>query len=288
MEDLASTPEETALGFAFQAEHKTHLAPPYLKSAEEFRAGLDDVQNLPELLARQELRDDLLTAVGISAKAKKYFTSPSAISHLEKVLLPILARSDRWRDELFQRFLLTSGDSLGGQMRNVIGKIGGDKFIDEVLNQLSLSDEPVVISRSKTGKVTSIGWENRLLLLDSKPKWIDKNVDAILLNSESNESVSDLRENPNVVLACGEIKGGADPAGSDEHWKTAQTALLRIADRFDEKEITRPILFFLGLAIEKSVSISIADEMQRGKLDYAANLARPQQVADLVNRILDI
>jgi len=38
------------------------------------------------------------------------------------------------------------------------------------------------------------------------------------------------RSAPVDMIWSGEIKGGADPAGSDEHWKTATQALNRILE----------------------------------------------------------
>ena len=41
-------------------------------------------------------------------------------------------------------------------------------------------------------------------------------------------------------LALGELKGGIDPAGADEHWKTANSALGRIRKAFARKGCNRP------------------------------------------------
>ena len=38
-----------------------------------------------------------------------------------------------------------------------------------------------------------------------------------------------LLKNPGYYLACGELKSGNDPAGGDEHWKTAWAAFDRYA-----------------------------------------------------------
>ena len=56
------------------------------------------------------------------------------------------------------------------------------------------------------------------------------------------------QDNPftGVLLALGELKGGIDPAGADEHWKTARTALQRINDGFAGTGIQT---LFIGAAI---------------------------------------
>jgi hypothetical protein len=46
----------------------------------------------------------------------------------------------------------------------------------------------------------------------------------------------------------GELKGGIDPAGADEHWKTARTALQRIDDAF-RKISKRPYTFLALLGL---------------------------------------
>ena len=55
---------------------------------------------------------------------------------------------------------------------------------------------------------------------------------------------------PEIIIALGELKAGFDPAGADERWKTANSALDRIRKGF--RAITKqPQLFFVGAAIER-------------------------------------
>ena len=35
----------------------------------------------------------------------------------------------------------------------------------------------------------------------------------------------------------GELKGGIDPAGADEHWKTGNSALVRIRKAFEDYQV---------------------------------------------------
>ena len=64
---------------------------------------------------------------------------------------------------------------------------------------------------------------------------------ARLLGGSSPETLH--VENPKHYLACGELKGGIDPAGADEHWKTAGKALSagQIAEisGLDRKEVDK-------------------------------------------------
>lgn len=88
-------------------------------------------------------------------------------------------------------------------------------------------------------------------------------------------------------LACGELKGGIDPAGADEHWKTARSALDRVATVFASQP-ENPALFFIGAAIEEAMAVELFDWLQSGKLRYAANLTVPQQVADLISWLVSL
>jgi type II restriction enzyme len=83
--------------------------------------------------------------------------------------------------------------------------------------------------------------------------------------------------NANAYIAFGELKGGIDPAGADEHWKTATTVLKRIHDAFD-LEGFRPSKFFIGAAIEEKMSTEIWYMLETGYLDNAANLTNDAQM----------
>ena len=91
-----------------------------------------------------------------------------------------------------------------------------------------------------------------------------------------------LREN---YILCGELKGGIDPAGADEHWKTARSALDRIAESFATQA---PELVFIGAAIEESMAQEIIQRMEDGKLAGVANLCKSQQIERLVNWLVEL
>ena len=119
-----------------------------------------------------------------------------------------------------------------------------------------------------------------MLLFDKKPRFIDNNVDVILLNTSDGALPRRERlERKDAYLACGEWKGGIDPTGADEHWKTASSALERIRRKF--RGSSPPALFFVGAAIETAMAKEIFSQLQRGRLTYAANFTVPEQVADL-------
>jgi hypothetical protein len=80
------------------------------------------------------------------------------------------------------------------------------------------------------------------------------------------------------TIALGELKGGIDPAGADEHWKTAQAALNRIRQAFADVGYS-PLTFFVGAAIERRMAGEIWDQLESGTLSNAANLNEENQVA---------
>ena len=287
--DLISTPEDTAKAFALQALRKTDLALSYLDAAEEFEFRLGKLGDVNEIINDESIRVELLTSVGISDKAKKYFNSESAKRYVEEIVKKIESQSsDNLKNDLVNRFLLTSGDSMGGRSRNLIGREGGDRLIQFVRE--SLEKERIVydIRTNAQEKITALTWKNRAMLFDVKPSWIGKNIDVILLKDLQNQNAISLRENPGAFLACGEIKGGADPAGSDEHWKTARSALERISASFKEVESERPKLFFAGLSIVPGVATEIVEHLGVGKLNRAANLARVEQVSQLAEWLITL
>ena len=191
---------------------------------------------------------------------------------------------DAWRKEVVYRYLLTRGDTLGGSMRNVTGAEGGAQLSRAIIAALEAKAMPHTVSRSRTNsdKVATVEWAARRIAFDKKPAFLSNNIDAILLDTTRAQS-GNLLESPANYLACGELKGGVDPAGADEHWKTAQSAFRRIRDVFAQRGLVAPALFFVGAAIEAAMANQIFAQLQDGNLTYAANLTVPQQVSDLAN-----
>lgn len=114
---------------------------------------------------------------------------------------------------------------------------------------------------------------------------VKNNVDLCLFNCRpgelsTREAARALYNSPELYLALGELKGGIDPAGADEHWKTARTALNRIQQAFSKARQTSSI-FFIGAAIEKKMAGEIWHQLQDGILENAANLTNQNQVASV-------
>ena len=88
-------------------------------------------------------------------------------------------------------------------------------------------------------------------------------------------------------MALGELKGGIDPAGADEHWKTASKAFDRIRKSFAAQHQS-PKTFFLGASIQKKMASEIWSELEAGTLTNAANFSVPDQIASLCSWLISL
>jgi hypothetical protein len=77
-----------------------------------------------------------------------------------------------------------------------------------------------------------------------------------------------------ILTWGGELKGGADPAGSDEHWKTATRAFDRILTAVEQTERSKPKLSFIATILVDRVAREAALWIQEGKLTTVYNLAQ--------------
>ena len=102
-----------------------------------------------------------------------------------------------------------------------------------------------------------------------------------------NDCDSNLIKQPDVYVALGELKGGIDPAGADEHWKTANSALNRITKAFGKYDIV-PSTFFIAAAIQASMAEEIWLQLQNKILSNAANLTQSDQVASLCSWLIQL
>lgn len=281
--DLITSHAATVEGFLKQALAKTEKATPYSEAATRFHQALQRVENidtLDTLLDDPNFRPGLIAAAGFSLKATGHLTKRELDEAIKEVFSTLRDTfGEAFREEIVYRYLLTAGDTLGGSMRNYIGAEGGLKLAKAIIAALP-TGVAVEIKESSKGKVQSIAWNNRLLLFDVKTALIGNNVDVIMLHMAHAASVKELVTIPQAYLSCGELKGGIDPAGADEHWKTARSALARIQTTFG-RHGHQLALFFVGAAIEHRMAQEIFDDLNSGLLAHAANLTVPTQVEDL-------
>lgn len=135
-----------------------------------------------------------------------------------------------------------------------------------------------------------LSWESNLgrrtLIYNLNIPLVKSNVDLCLfdlapeaLPANRSSSIEPIEVEP-YTIALGELKGGIDPAGADEHWKTAQAALNRVRQAFTDAGHS-PLTFFVGAAIEKRMAGEIWDQLESGTLSNAANLNVENQVASI-------
>lgn len=252
----------------------------------------------------------MLTASGISEKAKKYLQEHDRKRAINGLIENFLEPSGKaFVDELVYRFLLTKGDSLGGSMRNLAGVLGEWKFTRILIATCSISGMDFEYLDSKTKKWTHFNSEpevekyvkglhwvsnqnKRTLLYNLTVPTVKKNVDLCLFDCSPNEIVSGKNSNsahhdPKKYLALGELKGGIDPAGADEHWKTANSALNRIRTSFSAKGY-HPKTFFVGAAIENAMAQEIYQQLNNNTLSNGANLTNETQVVSLCDWLIKL
>ena len=309
-ESLITPYEDTRTGFITLALEKNRKATPFIEEAKALKAIAVKAKFPKELLRINEIQNSLLTAAGISDKAKKHLQDKDkkeAISGLIENFLEPSGKS--FVDELVYRFLLTRGDALGGSMRNLAGKIGEWKFKRILISTLSVrgrkytyldsisktwlspNNEPDMEKRVKGLHWVSSGNE-RLLICNLTIPIVEKNVDLCLFDCSPNEMIFGKNTNsahhkPEKYIALGELKGGVDPAGADEHWKTANSALRRIRDSF-AKNKCKPYTFFIGAAIERAMAKEIYHQLKKNTLANGANLNNEIQMVSLCNWLIGI
>ena len=282
--DLATPYDKVRAGFLEMALEKTRQANPFVEEGRHLRALASGVENPAALWDIAQIRPALLTAAGLSDKAKGHVTEEDQKNAFTQMAREVLEpQGEKFADELVYRFLLTKGDSLGGIMRNMAGKLAKRKFVNRVCAAIHLQDRKLFAGKNAEAaeRTQFLSWESRAgmrtLALDIKIPQTKTNVDAVLLSCAPGQHRNAMQNRENF-LALGELKGGIDPAGADEHWKTASHALERIRAAFVDAK-NPPGLFFIGAAIEQRMSEEIYGRLRSGEFAFAANLTNDCQLS---------
>ena len=199
-------------------------------------------------------------------------------------------------------------------MRNIVGALAGEKltrYISAQLRNARLDHSFKLNSESKWKNanqitpdemilVKAIRWKtvrgnSRELIYNIKVPVVGQkgnNIDISLFKKQTTSvrsptQMKDFVSDPKNYLSLGELKGGIDPAGADEHWKTANTALQRIRASF-KRSGNNVATFFIGAAIETSMAKEIYKQLGNQELTSAANLTNDDQLADLCSWIVQI
>jgi len=293
--DLETTYEATRAGFVSLALEKNRRATPFIAEARALQEAASHAQTPNDLLSIHGIESGLLTASGLSDKAISHLQPEDKVNAVQELIHNFLEPAgNKFVEELVFRFLLTRGDTLGGSMRNVGGFLAQRKLIRAILSTLQIAGISFYWQDTKTrnwfennndvdiesflrGIYWKSGRKNRLIIFNLTVPLIKNNVDLCLFDATPDNLDE---KNPKSYIALGELKGGIDPAGADEHWKTAKTALDRIHKAF-AKIKHYPHTFFIGAAIEKKMSNEIWQELEQEIISNAANLNYDNQVASI-------
>jgi hypothetical protein len=300
-EDLVTSKEETRAGFIAMALEKNAASIPHIAKAKVLRAQASQAQTARDLINIEGIRAGLITASGLSEKAAGHLSqadlNQALLDLIEKILEPTGAE---FVDELVYRYLLIKGDSMGGEMRNLAGRLGHRKFLRTIIATLAVAGngfwwkdsksnrwhqgEPQIEGIEDTTRALfwKIGAKDRLLLTNVNfPIVRRSNVDFALFDAgmaDYGRGRSELVKQYTRALILGELKAGIDPAGADSHWKEAHTALNRIRGAF-AKQGAYPKIAFIAAAITSRMGSEIVEQIDSGILGYAANLTKDEQVA---------
>ncbi len=309
--DLETTYKETKIGFLSIALRKSKEAIYYLNLASAFRTIADEYENPIDLIGNDDITISMCEAAGVSTKARGYLQPEDTKEILTDFVDEyLITAGDGYVDELINRYLLTQGDALGGRMRNIVGGLAGEKLTQNIISALIVRNYEFEYFNKQTKKwvrgenfqedksnlVKALRWKRgektRLLYYDLTVPIVKKNIDIVLFNSSevNNKNVAEFKvfiSNYENYLALGELKGGIDPAGADEHWKTANTALTRIRSAFNklEKDV---YTIFIGAAIEAAMAEEIFNQCKSKELSNCANLTKSKQLAEICDWIVKL
>lgn len=303
--DLVTTHEQTRAGFVSAALEKNKKASPVINAAKSLKVLASQAKTARDLLSIQEIRPALLTAAGLSDKAIGYFSEEDkddAITRLIEQFLEPAGTS--FVEEVVYRYLLIRGDSIGGEMRNFVGAIAQQKLIRTMFSNLSVMGIEYSYLNNETKKwkeantdtdlseaiTKAIYWKfkknNFVIAFNLKVPTVGNNVDICLFNSDiENYAKGKIVNEPHKFIMLGELKGGIDPAGADEHWKTGNTALNRIRASFTKMD-HQIKTSFIAAAIENKMADEIFGQLKSKTLSYAINLNSDEQLVNYCDWII--
>jgi len=307
-EDLVTSREQTRAGFVAFALEKNRRSTPIIEEAKTFKVLASKAKTAKELLKIRDIRFALITAAGLSDKAETYFSEAdkdkAILNLIENFLEPA---GEYFVEEAVYRYLLIKGDTLGGSMRNIVGFLAQQKLIRALLSNFSvsgisyqwldnkskkweenLSNDFAIEERLKALLWKTSKGKSRVLAFNLNVPIVKNNVDICLFNADiktyDNGKIVNI---PQKILMLGELKGGIDPAGADEHWKTGNTALNRIRNSF-EKNNLQIFTSFIAAAIEKKMATEIFEQLKNKTLSCAANLTIDTQIVHYCKWLMEI
>ena len=216
-----------------------------------------------------------------------------------------------------QMFLANLGDSLGGTSRNDVGRAASALIVryialhmhetgrlesitysiksgletddeeeetqNEGVNSVEIAPgfdlETLLFSLEKQRvKYKELRFSNGFsLLLDRQIRWVAEKEDEKLISKKFGVDFHSTNDESESMKWAAELKGGADPAGSDEHWKTATEALNRIIEASKDTGRDVPELSFIATIFVQRVARAAQRWIDDGRLKSAYNLTKIQE-----------
>lgn len=307
---LVTTHEQTRAGFLSIALEKNKVGDPYVKNALAFKAMVAHTKSPDEFLTMPQIRPFLLTASGLSEKSMQYLTTADQTTAIQELIEKFLKPAGKdYIDEATFRYLLIKGDAVGGTMRNKIGALGQEKLIRAIFSSMEVRGIsckwlPNVSNATNwqlknsgdagiESQVKALQWNNangaRLLAFNMTIPTVKKNVDICLYSGTTAEyDRGRIVRLPERAVMLGELKGGIDPAGADEHWKTGNTALERIRTAFAAAGYPDIKTSFIGAAIATAMAGEIYGQLCDEVLSNAANLTDNNQLIEYCNWLIEL
>jgi hypothetical protein len=303
---LETTYEAVRAGFVALALEKNRRATPFVAQARALKAAASKAKAPSALLRILAIQPALLAAAGVSDKATNHLQVSDKREAVDGLIKNYLEPAGvNFVEELVFRFLLTRGDTLGGSMRNIGGFMAQKKLTRAIIAYLKLTkqkcrwlrrdtktwtelpEDDADVELSLRGLCWDTGKGPRTLLYYVTVPFFRNNVDLSLFTCAAEDLTREIIKTPSTYIALGELKGGIDPAGADEHWKTARTALKRIHEAFSKQKL-KPHTFFIGAAIETKMAAEIWQMLRRRNLENAANLTDEDQIASITSWICSL
>lgn len=303
--DLVTSYEQVRAGFVALALERNRRATPFVEEARALKIAALKANKPRDLLKIASIKSALVTAAGVSDKAAGHMLAKDKQDAIDGLIAKFLEPAGTaFVEELVFRFLLTRGDTLGGSMRNVGGALAQRKLTRSLISTLTLNKVPYRWMHGANGTWTKmsendadieiylrgLAWviegKQRTLVYNVNVPLVRNNIDLILLGC-SPEQFSTAYRTPKNYIALGELKGGIDPAGADEHWKTGKTALDRIRTAFAAKSL-KPKLFFVAAAVANKMAAEIWSQLLHGRLANAGNLTNQDHTASMCAWITEL
>jgi len=279
---------------SFALERKRRAAP-FVHQARALRFALENAATPNDLAHDEWIQSALLVASGVPYNESIQLRPKEKAVAIQRFINDFLAPAGpNLVEELVNRFLLAHEDELNASTQTIGDILAQRKLSRALIATLSLDDTRYswLHATSKTWLPISdddsdielhlrgLSWEKgrkrRTVVFNLTVPFLGNNVDLCLFSCGPNE-YREKSHDPASYVALGELKGGIDPAGADEHWKTARAALRRIRDEFSRSSLT-PHTFFIGAAVAKRMAQEIWDELENGPLENAANLSVEDQL----------